>query len=392
MKKGKYFHIPEGPADLERLWRDSETLDVQHLPEWLTPQDAKNYRCAGSAHWPNRSAEAKDGYEAEIEELEAAGLIVEQDAKDRDLHHFYLLTPDSAWYNEAVWSIAIYGGESPFRLGPAPGARNPVLTRDDVADVPAAFLADPFMIQVDGKWYMFFEVMNYRTRMGEIGYAASADGLTWTYGQIVLSEPFHLSYPYIFEWRGDYYMIPESYQAGAVLLYKALQFPTVWSLVGPLLKGPYFADASILRHEGKWWLFVDASPGMEHDTLRLYFAEELTGPWVEHPKSPLIQRNASTARPAGRILAYDGKVVRFAQNAAPYYGTDVRAFEATELTTTTYRERESGQPILRPSGSGWNACGMHHLDAHRLNDGAWIASVDGWFSVNILKEGLEVLG
>ena len=386
MKQGEYFRIPERPADLERLWHESEALDPNHLPDWLTPEDAESYRYAGSARWPNRPAGEKDGYEAEIEELEATGLIVERDPKDPDVHHFYLLTPDGDWYNEAVWSIAVYRGESPFRLGPPPGVRNPVLTRDDVSDVPAAFIADPFMINVDGKWHMFFEVMNCRTRLGEIGHAVSGDGVTWAYQRVVLSEPFHLSYPYVFEWMGDHYMIPESYQAGAVRLYRARRFPTEWSLVETLLRGPYLVDASILRHEGKWWLFADASRDMENNTLRLYYADAMTGPWVEHPKSPLVNGDACIARPAGRALVHDGVVVRFAQNSVPYYGTDVRAFEVTELTTTTYQERGLGQPILKPSGSGWNACGMHHIDAHLLNDGTWIASVDGWFSANILKQ------
>jgi hypothetical protein len=214
MKQGKYFRIPEGPGDLERLWEESEVLGPAELPDWLTPEDAENYRYAGSARWPDRPGRERDEYEEEIEELEAAGLIVDRDADGPAGCRFYLLSPDRDWYNEAVWSIGVYRGGSPLRLGPPAGARNPVLTRDDVSDVPAAFVADPFLIRVDGKWHMFFEVMNWLTRLGEIGHAVSDDGVTWAYQQIVLSEPFHLSYPYVFEWKGDYFMIPESYQAG----------------------------------------------------------------------------------------------------------------------------------------------------------------------------------
>jgi hypothetical protein len=36
---------------------------------------------------------------------------------------------------------------------------------------------------------------------GEIGLATSEDGLKWDYKQVVLNEPFHLSYPYVFEWQ-----------------------------------------------------------------------------------------------------------------------------------------------------------------------------------------------
>lgn len=203
----------------------------------------------------------------------------------------------------------------------------------------------------------------------------------------MLAEPFHLSYPYVFRWQDDYYMVPETYQAGSVRLYKALNFPTEWSCVGTLLEGPYLADASVFRHDGRWWMFVDASPEMKHDTLRLYQAADLTGPWVEHPASPIKQNDPHLARPAGRVLVVDDQVFRFAQNSVPYYGMDVCAFAIDELSPTAYREREvSHGPILRGSGSGWNGCGMHHLDAHFLNDGRWLACVDGWVCEPLLSK------
>jgi hypothetical protein len=133
------------------------------------------------------------------------------------------------------WSIGIYGGRSPFDFEPLTTIKNPVLTRDDVSDVKADFIADAFMLKAGHAWYMFFEVMNCRTVKGEIALATSADVKTWTYQQVVLAEPFSLSYPYVFEWANDYYMVPESRGSGSVRLYKASAFPTRWSFVGPLL-------------------------------------------------------------------------------------------------------------------------------------------------------------
>src|SRR5713226_8442616 len=109
-----------------------------------------------------------------------------------------------------MWSIGIYTGASPLRLRPAGSAINPILTREDVQDVPAGFVADPFMVQRAGVWNMFFEVLNQATDRGEIGLATSSDGLSWTYQRIVLVEPFHLSYPYVFECQGECYMLPET--------------------------------------------------------------------------------------------------------------------------------------------------------------------------------------
>lgn len=279
-----------------------------------------------------------------------------------------------------VWSIGIYSGSSPFELQPATRVRNPVLTAKSVSDVPASFVADPFMIRSNGTWFMFFEVLNQRTQKGEVGLATSRDARRWKYRQIVLAEPFHLSYPHVFCWQGEYFMVPESWYAGAVRLYKANDFPFGWTFVKELLKGPYFADSSLVHFSGQWWMFTDSSSGLANDTLRLYFSQDLYGPFREHPKSPIIVENPHISRPAGRVIAYREKIIRYTQDCDPIYGKQVRAFETTELTKDSYAERQIGKdPLLGPSGSGWNQEGMHHVDPHFLEDGSVLACVDGFW-------------
>jgi len=218
--------------------------------------------------------------------------------------------------------------------------------------------------------------MNAETKKGEIGLATSNDGLNWTYQQIVLNEPFHLSYPYVFEFENEFFMLPETLGAGAVCLYKAGEFPSRWSCAARLLEGR-FADPSLFHFNDQWWLFVCSTP-YQHDTLRLYFANALTGPWSEHPKSPLVSNDKRRARPAGRVIEFNNRLIRFAQDCVPQYGSSVRAFEIRELTANSYTEVEiEHSPILKASGNGWNASGMHHIDAHRLQDAQWLACVDG---------------
>ena len=279
-----------------------------------------------------------------------------------------------------IWSIGMYTGDSPLTLKPAPNASNPVLTCDSISDVRALFVADPFMVKGNDAWHMFFEVLNLESFRGEIGLASSEDMVNWTYRQIVLREPFHLSYPYVFVSDGEYYMIPESHKAKSVRLYKAVDFPLKWVFVGDVLSGDDFVDSSVFRFNNLWWMLNDlAKPPYDAGTLRLFHSERLTGPWVEHPRSPVIDGNAHAARPAGRVLMWNDRVIRFAQDCCPVYGIQIRAFELTELTTTTFQERElSALPILQGGGEKWNESGMHHIDAHLLDDDSWIACVDGW--------------
>jgi hypothetical protein len=282
-------------------------------------------------------------------------------------------------YRKNRWSIGIYTGDSPLELAPSRQVKNPVLTAADVTDIPADIVADPFMVNENDTWYMFFEVLNKDTQKGDIGYATSTDGFQWIYGQIILHEPFHLSYPYVFRWQGEYYLIPESCAAGSIRLYKALHFPTEWSFIETMLEGEYF-DASPFYYDNRWWLFAGTSslPG-NFDTLKLYFADNLTGPWSEHPESPIAKGNPHIARPGGRVIVLDDRIIRFAQDDYPYYGNQIRAFEITGLSVTGYEEREINKSIgLKKSGRGWNAAGMHHVDAHHIDGNGWIASVDGF--------------
>jgi hypothetical protein len=281
-----------------------------------------------------------------------------------------------------VYSIGMYRGSSPCAFAPAQGLVNPVITREHVTDLRAWFVADPFMVQVGGVWHMFFEVLNLDSQKGEIALATSEDGLQWRYRQRVLNEPFHLSYPYVFESEGSLFMIPESNQAKEVRLYRAARFPTEWVLCEVLLREPWLNDASVFHHHDRWWMFVENSE-LKHDTLRLFSAERLTGPWTEHPASPIVRGDPHTARPGGRVVAHEGRVIRYAQDCHPAYGLRVRAFEVTKLTGTAYEEKPAvPHPILQPGGRGWNRCGMHHVDAHRLADGSWLACVDGWHDSN----------
>ncbi|MDD5165869.1 MAG: hypothetical protein PHQ57_00560 [Candidatus Omnitrophica bacterium] len=277
------------------------------------------------------------------------------------------------------WSIGIYVGDSPYGFKPPKNIKNPVLTAKDVIDRNAEFVADPFMVNEQGIWYMFFEVMDSSLGKAEIGLATSSDACHWQYRQIVLSEPFHLSYPYVFKWGNEYYMIPESYNANSVKLYKAVDFPFKWAHVVDLLIGT-FSDSSVFHYADKWWMFtVDTLEyPSNNDRLKLYYSQDLQGPWLEHVKSPVIKGNSHIARPGGRVSVIGERIIRYAQDDYPRYGLRLYAFEITKLTLTEYEERICPvEPVLQANGRGWSKSGMHNIDAHFLGDSRWIACVDG---------------
>ena len=61
-------------------------------------------------------------------------------------------------------------------------------------------VADPFLLQRDGKLYLFYETKAAQLGKGQIGVAVSSDGGTsFQHLGVVLHLPWHLSYPFVFE-------------------------------------------------------------------------------------------------------------------------------------------------------------------------------------------------
>jgi hypothetical protein len=281
------------------------------------------------------------------------------------------------WRDFREWSIAIYQGSSPLSLQPV--GNTPVLTAQHVTDREAAFVADPFMLQYQNQWHMYFEVLLKESRKGVIAKAVSDNGLDWQYQRIVVEEDFHLSYPLIFEHDAIFYMIPETLGAEAIRLYKA-KFPDApFEYVTDLIQGKW-ADSTIFYFNHRWWLFSCSTP-FQNRTLELFYADNLLGPWQAHPQNPIVRDNKNIARPGGRICEVDNKLIRFAQDCELRYGNKVRAAEVIELTPQKYTEKIYPRPVLEADNSNestqWNGAGMHHIDAHQLANKQWIACVDG---------------
>ena len=275
------------------------------------------------------------------------------------------------------WAISIERVDHPLALD-AP-ASAPTLTAADVDDVPAAFVADPFLAHDGQTWHVLFEILNRRRGKGEIGLATRAPDGHWAYRGVVLRRPAHLSYPFVFHAEGEWWLCPESGEAGGIDLYVAEEFPTTWRWHTRLVEGPDLADPTLFFREGWWWLYAESGRRPPWGHLRLFGAPALDGPWTEHPCSPLTHGDPTHARPAGRPLEIDGRLIRLAQDCSRgATRTRVRGVEVTELDRDRYAEQLLAAPVLAPDpASRWCAAGTHHLDARRDLEGGWLVAYDG---------------
>jgi len=277
--------------------------------------------------------------------------------------------------NSITWSIGIYRVHDILTMNISnDGINNPVITKDDVTDMDAGFVADPFLIKFQTKFYMFFEVWNGRTKQGDISFSSSIDGFNWTYGGKVLDLDTHISYPQVFEWKGEYYMVPESGDSGRVMLFTTSSFPYNWELDTILLKGRNFKDPTLFHHLDTWYMFTSNTGGKNLD---LFFSENLRGPWIEHPMSPLRKNDPDFCRPGGRIININGKIIRIAQDDYPSYGNQLWAFEIEELTRSEYKEKQLSEKPILTGYENWNFGGVHQLDILEIKEREWLACIDG---------------
>jgi hypothetical protein len=246
--------------------------------------------------------------------------------------------------NADVWKTGDLSGPG-WQVLPDPGNR---------------FYADPFPITWMGRTFVFFEDLDHRVGKGTIS-AVEFDGTGPVGGAIpVLEEAWHLSYPFLIEHDNQLWMIPESSANRDVALYRCVRFPDKWERHRTLLSGLELGDATITRHNGLNYLFGawrDGAGGYS-DTLAIFYAEDLMGPWLPHASNPVLIDRAS-ARPAGNFVTVNGKLWRPVQDCADGYGAALGLAEVVELTPTTFTQivRHS----IRP-GPLWPGRKLHTLN------------------------------
>ena len=273
------------------------------------------------------------------------------------------------------WSLA-------FRFGNGAGNEDSVQDARAVPGDLAGFTriappkdrdwADPFVLQKNGRYFVFFEELPYAARKGHIAMIEIEPGGTWSAPVRVLERPYHLSYPALIEHEGELYMLPETAQNGTVEIYRCVDFPLRWRLERRLLEGVRCVDATLHRAADRWWMFANAAPGESRiydDELHLFHAERLLGDWQPHRRNP-VKSDARCARPAGQLYWRNGMLYRPAQVCVPRYGSGISLNRVLHLTPHDYAERQVGRILGSP------AAGL--LGIHTVNRAGYLTVVDAF--------------
>lgn len=208
---------------------------------------------------------------------------------------------------------------------------------------PNVWWRDPHVAQEDHDFYIFVQELALAQDEGPAHisvikvdpHGGHADPVT------VLEQPYPLSYPFVFEWKGTHYMMPESSTAGTIELYEATMFPYQWRLVKRIMTDVTAVDTTMVRRNGLWWMFTNMREnegGPLDDELFLFYSDDLlTDHWEPHPLNPIVT-DARSARPAGRIFELDGVLYRPSKDCSRPSACAVNINRVAEMDENNYKE------------------------------------------------------
>lgn len=174
--------------------------------------------------------------------------------------------------------------------------------------------ADPFVFEYEGETYIFAELYDYIKRRGILGYSKFEKN-KFSRWKPIIEESYHLSYPHIFEHKGDIYILPESSESNTLYLYKCKRFPDEWERNKILDKNFKCVDTTIFPQGQGLCAFtqtIDSNPF----NYSIKFDEKLN--LIE--KTKLKEKELKISRCGGKVFNKDNKYIRVCQDCRPYYG------------------------------------------------------------------------
>ena len=221
--------------------------------------------------------------------------------------------------------------------------------------------ADPFIFSYKDKEYVFFENNDLTVNKGKISYG-ELDQNKLINIKDILNFKFHLSYPFIWKYNDNFFLIPETSEKKSIHIWKAKKFPNKWYFFKTILKGEFCCDTTILQDWSKNnWLFTNKSNDESNDPNNELYIYKIIGDFkkiIPHKLNPVII-DCLTARNGGQLIN-DKKLLRPSQiNDSSGYGIGLNINKVISLDLSSYKEK-----ILKKITPNIikNADGLHHIN------------------------------
>jgi hypothetical protein len=234
-----------------------------------------------------------------------------------------------------------------------------------IAPSHTGFWADPFIAEREGRRFIFFEELSPDTNQGHLAaIEVFDDGKTGEPVNVLVRDE-HLSYPFLFEFAGSLFMVPECSASGRIEAFRCEQFPDRWEPHAVLIDDVVAFDPTLIEHDGLWWMFatIQHDGNTWNDELNLFYATNPFAEWIPHALNP-VKLDVRAARPAGAIFSENGKLYRPGQDCSGRYG---RAISIQEIRRMTPHEYEEVEVRRIPANFAPGALGTHTINqAHGI--------------------------
>jgi hypothetical protein len=225
-----------------------------------------------------------------------------------------------------------------------------------------AFFADPFLVvSKSGEYNVLLEEFPYKQDYGKISLMTFDENFNQRRHKLLLDTGSHLSYPFAFRENGKIYIFPESAQADKLSCYEYNSEDETITFKKDILDLP-LRDSTIIKHNGKYWIFGTISDNGHDYKLHVYFADELLGNYQAHPQNP-IKSGLNGTRSAGDFAVVDGTIYRPTQNCKNSYGESISINKITELNEYSVVE----EPYMEISLNSKNKNNNKVASIHTIN-------------------------
>lgn len=193
------------------------------------------------------------------------------------------------------------------------------------------FYADPFLLLLaDGNIKIFSEEYKFEEGYGKIALITLDTNFKEINSKILLDTKSHLSYPFVFTENNKYYVFPEAASSGKLSCYEYDFMREKLNFVKDILNLPLL-DSTILKHNGKYWIFGTVGENTSTYELNVFFSDNLLGPYTPHVGNP-IKSGLNGIRNAGDFIKVNGNIYRPTQNCEKKYGESITFNKINILT------------------------------------------------------------
>ena len=223
-----------------------------------------------------------------------------------------------------------------------------------------------FVVTQDGRTVCFVEDYSFAEGIGSISAIELFSDKKYIEIGSVIKDPFHMSFPYIFRYKDDLFIMPETNESNSIRVYKCDEFPDKWSFHKEIMNGMRAADSMVFEVGGKWWLLTNISDienGDLHSRLMAFYSDSpLSSNWTPHQLNPIVF-DSNIARNGGLLYTENKELVRVRQcQKFDSYGDEL-SLAKINITVDSYSE----ETIARVTPKFFkNISGCHHI--HGINE------------------------